>query len=374
MRRLLILSAGFGEGHNAAARGLAAAAASALGPDGCAVADCLMEARPRTDAFLRRRYLGLINGMPGLWRLLYRATDSGTLYGPRIPLLGTARKALERRVADFQPDAICCTYPIYGYICDALRSRGMALPPVYMVVTDSITVHASWTQMRCEGWFVPNRETGDEIVRQGAPASRVHDRGFPVSPAFETLAARCAPPDLASGSVPRVLQMLNSGTRDGEAIALRLLRETEWHLTLAVGRDEGLRQRLQRMAEGRLAPTTVLGWTDRMPELLMTHHAVIGKAGGATTQEALAARCPMVVHQIVPGQEEGNYRLIEKRGCGAYAEGDLAMLAVLRSAFASGGAGWRRWREAAASLSRPRAASDIVDHLLKCGNSKGTKP
>ena len=34
------------------------------------------------------------------------------------------------------------------------------------------------------------------------------------------------------------------------------------------------------------------------------------KAGGATTQEAIAAKCPMIINQVVPGQEEGNARLI----------------------------------------------------------------
>ena len=33
----------------------------------------------------------------------------------------------------------------------------------------------------------------------------------------------------------------------------------------------------------------------------MTHHAVVSKAGGATTPEAINALCPMVVSQVVPG-------------------------------------------------------------------------
>ena len=32
------------------------------------------------------------------------------------------------------------------------------------------------------------------------------------------------------------------------------------------------------------------------------------------TQEAIAARCPMIVNQIVPGQEEGNYELLRRHG------------------------------------------------------------
>jgi processive 1,2-diacylglycerol beta-glucosyltransferase len=107
-----------------------------------------------------------------------------------------------------------------------------------------------------------------------------------------------------------------------------------------------------------------LSWTDQIPRLLMTHHAVISKAGGATTQEAIAAYCPMIVNQIVPGQEEGNYELLRRRGIGAYAATPNAVLDALRGAFAGGGAIWRRWRAALVPLARLDAARDIARHVL----------
>src|SRR5258706_15869441 len=97
----------------------------------------------------------------------------------------------------------------------------------------------------------------------------------------------------------------------------------------------------------------------------MTHHVVVSKAGGATTQEALAARCPMVVNQIVPGQEEGNYELLRRHGVGALAETPEAVIRELRRAFDDRGRVWREWREALAPLSRPRAADEIVARVME---------
>jgi processive 1,2-diacylglycerol beta-glucosyltransferase len=96
----------------------------------------------------------------------------------------------------------------------------------------------------------------------------------------------------------------------------------------------------------------------------MTHHAVVSKAGGATTQEAIAACCPMIVNQIVPGQEEGNYELLRRHGAGALAETPAAVVAELRAAFAAGGGLWRRWRTALTALSRPDAARQIARTIL----------
>ena len=111
-----------------------------------------------------------------------------------------------------------------------------------------------------------------------------------------------------------------------------------------------------------LAPT-ILGWTDEIPRLLLTHHLVVSKAGGATTQEAIAARCPMIVSQIVPGQEEGNCELLRRAGVGALATTPEAVLGTCREAFADGGAAWRRWRVALEKMSRPAAAREIAARI-----------
>ncbi len=86
----------------------------------------------------------------------------------------------------------------------------------------------------------------------------------------------------------------------------------------------------------------------------MTHHAVISKAGGATTQEAIAARCPMIVNQIVPGQEEGNYELLRRHGAGALAETPEAALELLRRLFEGRGRLWRVLARGASRRSRAR--------------------
>jgi processive 1,2-diacylglycerol beta-glucosyltransferase len=156
--------------------------------------------------------------------------------------------------------------------------------------------------------------------------------------------------------------MIHSGQRGAERTARLLLRETGWDLTFAVGRDERLRARLSALAAHRTG-VTLLGWTREIPQLLLTHHVVISKAGGATTQEALAAGCPMVVSQVVPGQEEGNYELLRRHGIGALAETPEAVVRVLQEAFAREGAVLTRWRTAVAGLRRPLAAREIVDRV-----------
>jgi processive 1,2-diacylglycerol beta-glucosyltransferase len=149
-----------------------------------------------------------------------------------------------------------------------------------------------------------------------------------------------------------------------------LLAEEGWEVTCTVGRDESLRRALESAASGRRLRADILGWTDRIPELLMTHHVVVSKAGGATTQEAIAARCPMVVNQVVPGQEEGNCELLLRHSAGALATTPQAVIETLRGAFGQGGQGWARWRQALESMARPDAARVIAAQVLAASEGR----
>ena len=367
--RVLVLTAGYGEGHNAAARALVAACDAAAGPGTALMVDVFAVAAPRFSRISRRAYIDLINAVPRLWSAVYAWADRSTILPRMLGLLRHERQILAELIAREQPTVICSTYPVYAFLLEKIaRARGLATPQ-FNIVTDSISINSLWWRAPCTGWFVPNEDSADVMRRGGVDPARVHVSGFPVAPFFSAHASEFSPPDLAGGepgraAAPRVLYIINSGTRGAAETARRLLAESEWEVTCAVGRDEKLRQQLAPLAANRARPAEILGWTDQIPRLLMTHHVVVSKAGGATTQEAIAACCPMIVNQIVPGQEEGNYELLRRHGAGALAETPDAVIAELRRVFADGGRGWRAWREALAPLTRPDAARDIAAQIL----------
>ena len=72
----------------------------------------------------------------------------------------------------------------------------------------------------------------------------------------------------------------------------------------------------------------------------------------------------MLVNQIVPGQEEGNYELLRRHGIGGLAQSPDGIVDVLRLAFGHGAAQWHAWRAALDALARPNAARDIIEAML----------
>ena len=364
MNRILILTAGFGEGHNAAARALATAVDREAGPGTAAVVDIFAEAAPKFNATARAGYLALINRAPLAWSRFYHWVDQSRIVERRLGLFAREAEVLRRLLERESFGAVCCTFPVCTFLLDQLARRGGPNPPRFNVVTDSISIHSLWWRAPCDGWFLPNEDSADVIIKAGVEPARVHVSGFPVPPFFADRRAELSPPDLATGAAPRVLQIINSGRRNALATARQLLANDHWEVTCAVGRDAALHRQLSAFAANRRRPATILGWTHEIPRLLMTHHVVVSKAGGATTQEAINALCPMIVSQVVPGQEEGNYELLRRHGIGALATTSNQVIDSLHHAFADRGRVWKNWRAALGPIARPYAARDIAQQVL----------
>src|SRR5216684_8697759 len=93
-----------------------------------------------------------------------------------------------------------------------------------------------------------------------------------------------------------------------------------------------------------------------VPRLLCESHLLIGKAGGATVQETIAAACPMIINHVVAGQEEGNARLIVETNSGVIALSPREVVAQIERAFADDAKPWRQWASNISKLRRPRPA------------------
>ena len=124
MTKLLILTAGYGEGHNAAARNLAAACETVAGPGSSFVVDLFALAQPKLNRAIRRAYLAAINGAPGLWNALYVWIDRHRVFPRHLWLLRSELRALTSLLARERPTVVCSTYPLYAFLLERLADTG----------------------------------------------------------------------------------------------------------------------------------------------------------------------------------------------------------------------------------------------------------
>jgi len=125
-KRILILPAGFGDGHNAAAFGLASAL-NQIGHD-AQVLDVFDRAHPTLNEFLRKAYRLAITHTPKLWQLIYQSSDAADFSKRRFDVFSPSARALKSTFEEFQPDAVVSTYPLYAHLVERLVGSHGHLP------------------------------------------------------------------------------------------------------------------------------------------------------------------------------------------------------------------------------------------------------
>ena len=355
MQKVLILTAGFGEGHNTAARGLKEAFDQTSEVE-AEVLDPCEQALGSLYSFVRRSYLRMVHESPGAWAFFYALLDRfPVLLGNALRMLGPFQAGLVRTLRRSPPDAVVSVYPVYGHLVKAAAQKaGLSDLKSFVLITDSISVNAQWHRCDADAFLVPNEDTATVLKAAGVAPEKIAVTGFPVSPRFACPhAGRPAP---GPGEKPRILFMVNGGPKRAVSLVERLLRELDVQLTVSVGRDTALAHELTALADRMKRPLKVLGWVTDIAALLQQHHVLIGKAGGATVQEALAAHTPMLLTQILPGQETGNARLLLQYGCGAHTPTSEAVLVVLKQLFQNNAIAWERMHRNCIQHGRPEAA------------------
>ena len=362
--KVLILTASYGEGHNAAARNLREALEFISPEIEVELVDALERSYPRWNELARKTYLGLVRYAPALWRGLYHLLDHSNWTRSNYTNLNRLKQVMSDLLAEYEPTCVVSTFPVYAHAIADLYRDPQARPfRLITVVTDSISVNSAWVGAPNDWWVVPNAATGQVLVAAGAPEHKIQPLGFPVSHHFaEAVGEEISPP--GPGRPARVLYLANTGRKKCGKTLDGLLAISNLHLTIAVGRDGLLREKLARRLARHGDRVRVMGWTNQMPQLLRQHHLLIGKAGGAIVQEAIAARCPMIVNQVIPGQEEGNAELVRQLGIGVIAMNRHAVVETVKGAFAHWGRLWLQWRERLGEISRPDASLRLVELVL----------
>lgn len=353
-RVIWILTAGYGDGHNTAARATAEALARLRPGEEVEVCDLLSEAMPRTAVVTKALYQQVITHFPVLWKFAYELIGRTGVAGPDSIWQAGLLQHLRERLAEKQPRLIISTYPIYAVLLETLARR-QAVPPLCTIITDSITVNRIWVMSHSDILCVADEETRRVVVGLGVPESKIRISGFPVSLAFAESMPQQAP---RTGA-----QILYLPSTTGRCVAatleaLRPLLLAGVKLTLPVGKHASRLYQVVRRFTDSLphSAVEVIGWTQRMPELLQTHDVVICKAGGAILHEVLAAKIPVVIDYVVPGQEEGNAELLVKADGGIVTRTPQETAAAVESILTNNMAVGRRMRASMAKRSVPDAA------------------
>lgn len=359
MARVLVLTTSMGEGHNTAARNIRDALI-AEGNEDVLLTDPYTRTNQVINKLAQKGYNTAINSYPKAWKVIFELLSKKGVVEGMSPMFLELTTAMNDLIEEYRPDVIVSTYPVFAFLLGKIRKKTPeANVPYFTVITDSTQINSAWFRWPSEGWIVADQQTADVLTHEGIDPAKVHIFGFPVSKSFDALQPAPEP----DGEGWKVI--LFPGGRLSHTIeTLAALGEIQnLSVTVITGRRRSIFRSLQDAGLPRRGD--LVGWTDEMPKLMSTHHIFVGKAGGATVQEAIAAQIPFLVSHVVPGQEEGNISLIEQTGIGALAVGTpQRLVGLVRGMQANGGAIWKACRANLAALAKPSASRQIARYVL----------
>lgn len=307
--RLLILSAGVGSGHNSAAAAVAHAAAFRDDIAEILVLDVLEISSVLYRDLLGKGYFALVEGVPWLVEWGYDVSDPPfRRRGPIDPWTRANASATLEAIKKFKPTAIVCTHFLPAQLLASLVLRGTIEARIAIVTTD-YDFQGLWLTSAFHALFVAREEGRMQLTALGLPPDRVTVSGIPIQ-SLEPAPAR------ESGNDPMLL--ISAGASGGD-YAVAVVRQTlhmrmPFRATIVCGRNDALRERIERLVQPAAERYRVLGFTSEMPQLLQEADLFIGKPGGLSASECMAAGLPMILVNPIPGQEVRNGDYLMEQG------------------------------------------------------------
>ncbi|MFC6082958.1 MGDG synthase family glycosyltransferase [Sphaerisporangium aureirubrum] len=324
-RRVLVLTASMGAGHD----GVAGELARRLTLDGARVLviDVLRLLPLRLGPLLRWWYRTTVLRTPWIYEIVYQVffVPRRHTRGPSAaPLARLAAARLARIAADFAPGEVVSTFHLAAQVTGLMRARGTLHAPSTVLVTD-FAIHLLWLHPGNDRYLCPSP---DAAARVTALTRRPASTYAPlVRPAFHA-PARPGGIRARVGAGPRDRLVLVSagawGAGHVTATARTLAASGRYTPVVLCGGNARLRRRL---AAAGLGP--VLGWRDDLPELMAAAYALVDNAAGLTCVEAFAAGLPVVSHRPIPGHGRDGALAMARAGLTTHAPGAAALLAAL---------------------------------------------
>ncbi|MBA3422222.1 MAG: hypothetical protein H0U12_10095 [Thermoleophilaceae bacterium] len=332
-RRILVLSADLGEGHDAAARALAADLTRERPDSEVAIHDGLVALGPLLHRVIRDGSWFQFRRVPWVFGVVYallmgfapvRRASHAVMY--RIGGSG-----LRRLIESHGPDVIVSTYPGVNPVLGRLRRHGLVRVPVCTTVLDLASLEF-WAHAGIDLHLVMHSGSSERIAAL-AGAGRSRCVRPLVAPTF--FEARSQLDTRRSFDLPAVGSVIlvtggGWGIGDLDGAVRSALEAGAAAVVCVAGRNAEARERLL-LAFGEEPRVRVLGFTDQMRDLIAAADVLVHSGGGVTCLEGLVAGCPTVLYGMPPGHWRANARGMAALGIARVARSARELRAVLEA-------------------------------------------
>lgn len=315
----------------------------------------------------------IVEHVPWFWKYMHGNTDyQGATDFLLKGLMRWDVTGLFHKIETFKPDAIVASHVFPLRMLGEARLSGFLQTPLFVLTTD-LWAHAFWAHAGVDGYFVGTQEVKRNLVVYGIREERIQITGVPLRPVFSRanrLSQRLARKRLAlSESVPHLTVVGGNGgifpfQELLEAISHHQeAQKIQW--TFLFGYDEKALKKAKRFVrELALTNIRLSRFTKDIDTYFLASDAVITKPGGLSTSEVMACGVPLILCTPIPGQEEGNARVLCEAGAAIREDDPKQLMQKLRRLLGKP-ASLKHMVRQANRLMPARAAERVTQRILQ---------
>ncbi len=367
-KRVLILSASIGSGHKIAARALEDEFNKH--PDVARVVnqDALELISETYRKISSEAYVVAVKHTPWVVGWTYDMNDEP--FKNEAPLRKLydmlSGQPVVKFIKEYQPHITVCThFTPAGIVAQLLATN--QIDTSLSVVTTDYDFQGMWLSRTFNRYFVAREEAKARLMDFDVPGERITVAGIPVNPLFGQPVDRTAVLERYELDPDLPLIVVSAGAVGGgpaREIANQLLRlRHEVQTVMICGSNEQLRRDVEALVLPQANRFRIIGYTSDMPDLVRSAMLFVGKPGGLTASECMAAGTPMIVIAPIPGQEERNSDYLLEEGAAVRCN-DIETIDYKIDMLLDNPTLLARLRANAARLGHADAAKVIVDTVL----------
>ncbi|MHB8134109.1 MAG: MGDG synthase family glycosyltransferase [Anaerolineaceae bacterium] len=323
MNKILILSADAGFGHRSAA--IAIQEALRIEYSDTVYVEIINPLENKlAPAILRDSqtdYDKWVREVPELYRFGYQASDGvvTSIIMERV-LTVLLFDVMKNVIKEFDPQVIVTTYPLYQAPLIAVLNAMQIKIPVITVFTDLSTLHRIWFNSDVDICVVPNDTVKEMAISYGVESEKIFVCGIPVRPIIAKYDQSKQQYRKELGWTENKITILAVGSKRVEHFGgiLNTLNHSGFDLQLVIvtGKDEEL---FKEMNENEWHQTSkIYEFVEDMPKFMKASDVIISKAGGLIVTESLACGLPLILIDVIPGQETGNAEFVLEHHAGIW--------------------------------------------------------
>lgn len=333
MKKVLIFYASYGGGHLSAAKSIKQYIDENYTDVETKMVDCVKYADKLFEKLTTEAYKEMAKKAPWVWKKVYYNSQEGFL----SKISNQANRLLTMRIyrlfREYEPDIVISTHPFSSQMTTILKKKGRVHCKLVTVMTD-FAPHDQWLINTdfVDTLFVSNDNMKDLIVKNNhVNPDKIYVTGIPISKRFsEDYDRNKILSDFDFSPDKKTILFFGGGEyglgKSKTVHILDILAKSNYNIQIfaIAGKNEKLKDAFEKVASDyhKEDSIKVLGFTDKVPELMAVSDLVITKPGGLTTSESLASGLPIVVINPIPGQEEENAEFLEKFGCAVWIKKD----------------------------------------------------